>query len=51
MLGAKRFVTARRTLAGIEAIAMLSEGQVRGVPVGNITVQQALIHQIFGFAG
>ncbi len=51
MLGAKRHFTARRTLAGIEAMAMLSNGQIRAVPAGDITVQQALIHQIFGLAG
>ena len=51
ILDAKRFVTARRTLAGIEAMAMLSKEQVHAVPTGNITVQQAFIHQIFGRAG
>jgi transposase, IS6 family len=29
MLGFERFVTARRTLAGVEAMAMLAKGQVR----------------------
>ncbi len=32
MLGFKRFTTARRTLAGVEALAMLAKGQVRAVP-------------------
>ncbi len=50
MLGFKRFVTARRTLAGIEAMAMLSKGQVRAVPANDIRAQRALVHQIFGLA-
>ncbi len=31
MLGFEGFVTARRTLAGVEAMAMLAKGQVRAV--------------------
>ena len=50
MLGFKRFVTARRTLAGIEAMAMLSKGQVRAVPANDIRAQRAFVHQIFGLA-
>jgi len=50
MLGFKRFVTARRTPAGIEAIAMLTKGQVRGEPAHDITAQRAFVHQIFGLA-
>ena len=50
MLGFKRFVTARRTLAGIEAMAMLSKGQVRAVPANNLLAQRAFVHRIFGLA-
>ena len=48
MLGFKRFVTARRTLAGIEAMAMLAKGQVRAVSANDIRAQQAFVHRIFG---
>ena len=50
MLGFKPFVTARRTPAGIEAIAMLTKGQVRAVPAHDISAQRAFVHQIFGLA-
>jgi transposase, IS6 family len=50
MLGFKRFVTARRTLAGVEAMAMLTKGQVRAVPANDISVQRAFVHQVFGLA-
>ena len=50
MLGFKRFVTARRTLAGVEALAMLSKGQVRAVPANDVPAQRAFVHQIFGLA-
>jgi hypothetical protein len=39
MLGFRRFVTARRTLAGVEALAMLGKGRVR-----------AFVHRVFGVA-
>ena len=32
MLGFQGFRTARRTLAGVEAMSMLPKGQVRAVP-------------------
>ena len=48
MLGFKRFRTARRTLAGVEAMAMLAKGQVRAAPANDIPAQRAFIHQIFG---
>ena len=48
MLGFKRFVTARRTLAGVEALAMLSKGQVRAVPANDISAQRAFVHRVFG---
>jgi transposase-like protein len=50
MLGFKRFATARRTLAGIEVMAMLSKGQVRAVPANDIRAQRTFVHQIFGLA-
>src|SRR3954471_22104558 len=50
MLGFKRFVTARRTLPGIEAMRMVTKGQVREVPANNILAQRAFVHQIFGLA-
>ncbi len=50
MLGFKRFVTARRTLAGVEALAMLAKGQVRAVPGNDRPAQRAFVHQAFGVA-
>ena len=50
MLGFKRFVTARRTLAGVEALAMLAKGQVRAVPANDISAQRTFVHQVFGLA-
>ena len=50
MLGFKRFTTARRTLAGVEAMAMLTKGQVRAVPANDISAQRAFVHQVFGLA-
>jgi transposase, IS6 family len=50
MLGFKRFVTARRTLAGVEAIALLAKGQVRAAPANDISGQRIFVHQIFGLA-
>ena len=50
MLGFGSFQTARRTLAGVEAMAMLSKGQVRAVPGSDMPAQQAFVHQIFGLA-
>ncbi len=50
MLGFKRFITARRTLAGVEAMAMLSKGQVRAAPANDISAQRAFVHQVFGLA-
>ncbi len=48
MLGFKRFTTARRTLAGVEAMAMLAKGQVRAAPANHIPAQRALVHRVFG---
>ena len=50
MLGFESFWTARRTLAGVEAMAMLTKGQVRAVPVNDISAQRAFVHQVFGLA-
>jgi IS6 family transposase len=50
MLGFKRFTTARRTLAGVAAMAMLAKGQVRAVPAGDMPAQRAFVHQVFGLA-
>ena len=50
MLGFKRFATARRTLAGVEALAMLAKGQVRAVPGDDLPAQRAFVHQVFGLA-
>ena len=50
MLGFQSFGTARRTLAGVEAMAMLAKGQVRAVPANDMPAQRALVHQVFGLA-
>ena len=50
MLGFQSFRTARRTLAGVEAMAMLGKGQVRAVPANDMPTQRAFVHQIFGLA-
>jgi hypothetical protein len=47
MLGFKRFVTARRTLAGTEVMAILAKGQVRAVPADDILAQQVFVHEVF----
>jgi hypothetical protein len=48
MLGFKRFATARRTPAGVEAMAMLAMGQVRAVPADDVPAQRIFIRQVFG---
>jgi transposase, IS6 family len=50
MLGFKRFATARRALAGVEATAMLAKGQVRAVPATDMPAQRAFVHWVFGLA-
>ena len=50
MLGFQSFWTARQTLAGVEATAMLAKGQVRAVPADDISAQRAFVHQVFGVA-
>ena len=50
MLGFKRFTTARRTLAGVEAMAMLTKGQVRAVPANDMAAQRNFVASLFGLA-
>ena len=50
MLGFKRFTTARRTLAGVEAMAMLTKGQVRAAPAKDMPAHRAFVHRVFGLA-
>ena len=50
MLGFGSFRTARRTLAGVEAMAMLAKGQVRAVPANDMPAQQAFVASLFGMA-
>ena len=50
MLGFKGFRTARRTLAGVEAMEMLAKGQVRAAPRDDMPAQRAFVHQLFDLA-
>ena len=50
MLGFQSFRPARRTLAGVEAIAMLTKGPVPAVPGNDMPAQRVFVHQIFGLA-
>src|SRR5215218_342702 len=50
MLGFQGFRTARRTLAGVEAMAMLAKGQVRAAPANDMPAQRAFVHRLFGLA-
>ncbi len=50
MLGFQSFRTARRTLAGVEALAMLAKGQVRAAPANDLPAQRAFVHRVFGLA-
>jgi hypothetical protein len=50
MLGFKSFVTARRTLAGVEAMAMLTKGQGRAAPANDIPAQRTFVASLFGLA-
>src|SRR5919107_151957 len=47
MLGFQSFWTARRTLAGGEAMAMLAKGQVHGAPAADMPAQRAFVHRVF----
>jgi hypothetical protein len=44
------FATARRALAGVEAVAVLAKGQVRGVRPSDAPAQRAFVHRLFGLA-
>ena len=48
MLGFKRFATARRVIAGVEAMIMLRKGQVPTVPATDMPLQRAFITKLFG---
>ena len=50
MLGFKGFRTARRTLAGVEALAMLTKGQVCAAPANDMPAQRIFVHRVFGLA-
>jgi len=50
MLGFASFWTARRTLAGVEAMAMLAKGQVRAVPKDDMPAQRTFVAGLFGRA-
>ena len=49
-LGFGSFHTARRTLKGYEAMAMIRKGQVKDIDRDDVTGQISFIHQIFGIA-
>ena len=48
MLGFQSFNTARRTLQGIEAMAMIRKGQVKGINQGDSVSQAEFINELFG---
>jgi IS6 family transposase len=50
MLGFQNFWTARRTLAGVEAMAMLGKGQARGAPANDMPARRAFVGEVFGVA-
>ena len=50
MLDFQGFWTAKRKMAGIEAMAMLAKGQVRAVSRGDMPAQRAFVQQLFGLA-
>ena len=50
MLGFQSFWTARRTLAGVEALAMLAKVQVRAVPANDMSAQRTFVASLFGLA-
>jgi hypothetical protein len=47
MLGFQSFRTARRTPAGVEAMAMLAKGQGHRA-TNDMLAQRAFVHQVFG---
>ncbi|MBD1845709.1 IS6 family transposase [Cyanobacteria bacterium FACHB-63] len=48
MLGFQSFNAARRTLRGIEAMAMIRKGQVKGISRGDSVSQAEFINELFG---
>ena len=50
MLGFQGFCTARRTLAGIKAMTMLTKELVRVVPANDVPAQRIFVHRVFGVA-
>lgn len=48
MMGFQSFNTARRTLHGIEAMAMIHKGQVKGISQGDSVSQSEFINELFG---
>lgn len=48
MMGFQSFTTARRTLRGIEAMAMIRKGQVKGLNRGDSVSPAEFINEIFG---
>ena len=48
MMGFGSFHTARRTLSGIEAMNMISKGQVKGISQGDRVSQAKFIEELFG---
>jgi IS6 family transposase len=48
MMGFQSFNTARRTLRGIEAMAVIRKGQVKGISRGDSVSQAAFINETFG---
>ena len=49
-LGFGGFWTARRTLAGFEAMAMIRKGQIRNISGNNIRAQNSFISDLFQIA-
>jgi transposase-like protein len=49
-LGFKSFVSASRTIAGYEAMAMIRKGQVVGAPANDMSAQRDFIATLFGAA-
>jgi IS6 family transposase len=49
-LGFKSFMTASRTSAGYEVMAMISKGQVVGAPVNDMKAQNNFIAALFRVA-
>ncbi len=47
-LGFKSFVSASRTIAGYEAMAMIRKGQVVGAPANAMSAQRDFIATLFG---